>query len=491
MAGRGYLFHGKTSLTGVALGVAAWGIGAVSAWLLSNGAAVSPGQEGVAWVALCSLLFYTAYVIRLAKNCPDFFLISFQFLFGYWGASLGGVLIESGAYISEQFRYGFQNGATLHLVLYSVLLVAVARPIFHALRAKIHIEGTVPEFYGITRVIATAINLLLLVLGGLSLATLAVRGTALTMGVDRFTLKATVLPAWMGSLDWYFIQLVFLSSLSAALFGKSSLFIRHSSRVGFLGALASLVLYGEKYTGLVNTTYVFLLPILLTSVREIRRPTAIWRALKRYLPLLVLIAAVSFSLIIYHYVNIYSQGGDPFEMLNRRLALQGHVWWGIDEQVLEGWNWADAQRHLVKEIDMFPSWAGPYPLDRGMGYLMTLVAPPELVNAYHARGVRFTMGYPAIALVLCGYGGLISFQILAAAILASYLAYFWKTIVNGQFVRSFIMLRVHFMMIEVFTMGQLYRLFGYQLATYVAVIVLLELTSVYLRSRGKAMPQWV
>jgi hypothetical protein len=443
----------------------------------------------VAWSAFASLLFFTLYLVRLFFRHPRFFVLIFLFALDFWGASLGSALIESGAYISEQLRYGYQTGSTVRLVFYSVILIGTAQ-FFYNLLVRRHMskEGAI-RFQRIPRTVGIIVNILLLGLVVFLLASFLIYGTVFEQRVDRFVYRAQIAPDWLIYISGYLYQLVFLSGLSLNTF-RQSRFIRVSSLVGFLGSLIVVILQGEKFTGLLLLTHIFWLPSILTSSWDSVRTGEAWRKLRRYIPLTFLVASASFVLIIYHYSNFYGSK-NTFEMLSQRLALHGHVWWGTDENVLSGRNSVDAMTQLEREFNPFASPEGRFSPELGIGFLMTLVAPWPVVQAYYDMNVRFAMGYPAIALYIFGYAGLILFQLIAGAILALFLLHFSRAILMGNFIRAFILLRLYFVLVEVFIMGELYRLYSYKVWIYLAALAVIGLVASQSRIKGKRMPQWI
>ena len=232
------------------------------------------------------------------------------------------------------------------------------------------------------------------------------------------------------------------------------------------------ILQGEKFSGPFASTFIFFFPVLLNYSLNIKQRLKIITFLKISVPIGVFIG-IATALILIQYQEIHV--GDPFELFKLRVAAQGQVWWGIDAIVYEGLTSKETEEQLYKELfDRSPAISGESS-EKGLNFLMELISPSEVIEGYFERGVRFSMGYPAITLFLFGYLGVLLSEFLIAPIFIILLVYAASKILKGHVLRAFICLRVILIPLEdVFLMGEFYRLFRVEVFAYIVMLILLE-----------------
>ena len=205
------------------------------------------------------------YCVVLFRLKPLFLLLAFLFVLGQVGSILSGVLIEAGAYISEEGRFGFPDGATLRLNLYFLVFLVAALLFFEVIRRS----GLLRSGHGRVHT-PTGLRIVVYVLAAAFLAYaflgLAINGSPLVEHHDRFSYwRTNRLP----------VLQVANNQLSTFVFLMSLLMSTRKRRMDRLYAVAFViltivyfVLVGQKFTAFVNVGYSFLLPIFGHALRS-------------------------------------------------------------------------------------------------------------------------------------------------------------------------------------------------------------------------------
>lgn len=409
--------------------------------------------------AIAALVSYVLLSALLYRFEPTFFLLSFLFIFGQFGALLSGVLIESGAYISEQQRTGFLTGATVWLCFYTTVFILVAYSLFQLFDGARNSRAFFVRYRVLknTRILTYALLLGVIVFVFIGLF---INGSPLLEHRDRFSY-------------WRFNTVPLLqpihNQLSTLIFalGLCFPFTRSRGERNFaffllLITLVYFVLQGEKYTALVLVTYSFLLPILMRvfAIRR-RRPS-----IKQAAIVGLVTGGILIPLILYQYSGTF-RSDTPITNLIQRVVLQGHVWWGTYDHYLNGTLPVEQNVQSAKELAALFSFRPAD--DTGMSYLMRVVSPEDLVARYKSQGIRFTMGYPAIGLAAFGQVGLIALQIVAAILFVAVAGLLLRSVRAARVLLAVVGYKLLFELNGVFGMGNLHELLTLKTALYVAL----------------------
>lgn len=412
--------------------------------------------------AVLGWLVVAAFAVVLVKLEPLVFVLSFLYFLGQFGAMTGGVLIEGGAYVSEQARQGFATGSTLRLALYWLFFIAVATLLFRRLgdRWGLRTGARAPHLSGAWR---WAIYALALAVLGVVVAGLVINGAPLIERTDRFSY-------WRGNAV-PFLQPVH-NQLSTVVFLLGIAFAftrRRQERLFVLALVASSLVYfvlqGEKFTALVHVGFGFVLPV---AALALARPGA-GISLVRLAMAGIAAMAVLTSLILFQYVTVFDADA-PVDRLVQRIALQGHVWWGVDERVAAGMLPVPPSTQRLREavalIDPRPAEH-----DVGMTLLMRTVAPEDLVQRYRRQGIRFTMGYPAIGLYLLGPAGVLALQVVAALLFVAVALYLVRSVTRARIVHAVVAYKLSYEVYAPFATGDLHELINPKLIVYAALLL--------------------
>ncbi len=309
------------------------------------------------------------------------------------GAVASLTVIESGAYITEQYRFGFNIGASGILALYAACFLTVAH---------IWISYWADRMSG--RVSRRATRVLGLYVVGTSV------GSVLFYGVV-FLRYGTALSdltrfAWLASLPNVLIDAHTLirSYIIPVAFALAGILLvvngwRRSWYVIFLALpLVCLFWAGDKFSG-------FALPLILGCVGV--GVGCIYAGVRPRIRLrqfgwIGVLGLLLLGIVAFGYIRSGAQ--NAVSAIADRLALQGHVWFGIFDR-LGGAPGVDFFTMVRDNTLSTPS---------GLDALSYLVSDPNFVHERLGRGVTFTMGGPATALAALGtWGGLIAFSATA------------------------------------------------------------------------------
>jgi hypothetical protein len=176
--------------------------------------------------------------------------------------------------------------------------------------------------------------------------------------------------------------------------------------LALLIGVGMLVLFSDKFSGPVTCLTYFAMGYYVVRALD---PSAA----KRHIGLgrTILIAPIVAGLLVattwYGYAAI--NGKQPTQIKqaieNRALGLQGHVYFGIDRATVVDHSDTVTAGDFLKQ-DHEPDNPG------GLVELMYQVSPRNFVASMRAAGIRFTNGYPAIAVAAFGFWGAVGVQVL-------------------------------------------------------------------------------
>lgn len=435
------------------------------------------------WLSICSFAVFTIILGYIVKNNFVFSVLAFPFFFSYWGSALAGIFIENGAYITEQGRLGYATGSTFRLVVYSALMIFSALFSYSLLSRLWLMPGKGRDHARNASAPYIFIIFLHLAVVAVFAMSFLVYGTAVGNGVDRITYRNNFIPGWLFYLVGIVIQMVLLTSISRNMAGDRKL-IGRLSLIAVASTIVVLLLQGEKFSGIVLIVLYTATP--LVAYKCFKCGKCDMSNYRKQLGYVALILMGSIFVVFVQY-GLVEDETNPFLNFANRIVLQGHVWWGIDEAV----------KSSRSEIGQFESeFYGPrrevyISPDHGLGLLMSSVAPAAIVNEYFSNNVRFTAGFPAIALYIFGYNLLWIVQIVSGLLVGAFLLLFAGALSEGHLVRSFVILRAYIYLSDVFGMGELYKLFSFKVLLYLAVLFGIYLVDALFRTSGRRLPRWI
>lgn len=330
------------------------------------------------------MVAYFLLILSIYFREQKLFWIMLPFSMFHFLAIVSSYYLEGGAYISEQEAYSYPTGGTIRLVGYMYVVFFVAYMVYVSLARLSRFSSDGRKQSGIYEVLLFAVVwLFILVL----LAALLVFGSPLLAGIQRFEYWAEHPYPVVHSLLQYGFQFSFL-------LGVVQIY-RPRKKSGVLLAVFTFCvlngLYGEKFTGIFLVVLYYICGMYIASLVNMKG-----RFKVGFYQILVfgVIVALLFGLIYFHYSSIHAvQGGVVDSIVSRVFSLQGHTWWGIDSIMISG----------KEPVGMAPLVGSDGEIN-GVYYLMEQIAPEGIFKSYLARGITFTMGFPAILIYSVGYG---------------------------------------------------------------------------------------
>ena len=418
----------------------------------------------VPYAVACGLLIFMFLAIwgLLTLRMTGFAAVAFIALTQTW--TLGSCLyIESGAYITEEGIRGSFTGATFHLFLYdlwfftaylSILLVG------NQVRQR-KVPAPTP------RHVATPWKAIAVQAGATLAVTALFANLLASSAVPLLNSEATRFNFWTSYARFPIVGIV-LGHLSVGIAialgvtaastyaSRYSRVMRNWGAIVLILYLVYLALAGQKFSGLFLALIAYGLPSFLH--RNLRQ-----KVLALAGRALIVVVPAGLALVYIHYAHsqLTAYVGSPLgAILYRIFGLQGHVWWGTDYRVLFLKTAAPSLAHFVV----------------GMPALMHLVGT-SAVSSYLARGVHFTMGYPAISLYSLGPFAMLVELAISATFLGLLSLYIVSLINSRSVVRSIFAVQFLFWSYSAYTQGDLWRLFTLKALVAGTILLLVEVWS--------------
>lgn len=349
---------------------------------------------------ILALLLWTIGVVALAIADLRGVLALLYPSYALGGVLLSSTLIESGVYVTEQFRYGWNIGATPSFAAYALGFLAVA-----------HIGltftlGRNREFKncGQPRRYERMIVFLAVATSASYLLTFLIYGLGASHP-SRFD--------WLETLPPVVTQLTYVMGMYAvpslfALAGFYWMYFKQFKPFLLILSLPVLMILGtgEKFGAFLQAVILFVLGVTVAAYMRGETIRVNSKAVATTLTLLPLF----YVMLLVGYTRMGAASAQ--EALEQRIALQGHVWFGIFEKF-------DGSRAL-NPSEVF----GPDTFDRpsGLNMLSLLITDPTYVRDRLERGITFTMGGSPSVLGTFGFSlGLVLFAILGLSYVAAIL----------------------------------------------------------------------
>jgi hypothetical protein len=337
-----------------------------------------------------SVLLFCSYLFLLLTRDTLFFSMAFLIIFNFFAVAISTLMIENGAYLIEIRKEGYCTGATTRFVAYAILFLNSAYLAYALLLvpAVRKLTADRSEKGGGKNVWAFAI-LLIYSLIALYLLLVTLRyGSPLFLGLNRVNYWNLVAPAGTRYIVSLIPQLNILLG-TILLMDKPPIARKSILYLAGLGLLIQ-IFQGDKFSGLVLAAYFFFIPTLIQKFRTVNL-----KINYRFLFISITIASVFIGTTVLNYAKLGGSLEFAKWMFMDRVALQGQVWWAIDE----GYTGLKPVSYVLKHILGF----GAADYERGLYHLMAVISPSDVFLAYFTGGGSFTGGFPAIFTVSFGY----------------------------------------------------------------------------------------
>jgi hypothetical protein len=406
--------------------------------------------------AIVSVVIITIALYLILTLDTQYFLISFLLLFGSLSVTVSCLIIEAGAYMIEVQEQGYITGATTRYALYALIFHLGAYILYALFRRGNNLLSPSIEFKPNPKIII-GFYILLLSIVVVLLGIIIVYGSPLTLGMNRTRYWKSVAPPGTMYLNSFLPQL----SLVSGIFLTQIRQIPYRKVVYYIFSLTLLtqILQGEKFSGLVLSSYFFLLPTLFFRYRLsnlIVTTSLLFKSL--------LLITVAMIIVLINYALLL---GDPLLaliLIGNRISLQGQVWWATDRLI--GIDFTSIN-FIVHQTLGF----GASEYNRGLNYLTNLIAP-SISHFYFDSGSRFTAGYPSILLLGTGYLYGVPLVLLSGGLMGGVFYILNLVIARKKVLFTIIGLKLFFAMYLAFSMGDLYLIFSLKFIIFIIFSVL-------------------
>jgi hypothetical protein len=359
------------------------------------------------------------------------------------------LLIESGAYVSEQYSFGYNNQSFLYFSIFSFTAVLIFIYLFRNKFIAIKYLRNQNYFYSISIIYAIILFYAI----------------STNPEYTRFNIFENI-PNSVARILWLYSDIYSYVYIYSIIKEKSI-----HKKLSLLAAYSTLqYMRGSQFGGYFFAVIYFLISLTLQS-----QISQVLIASKNYLKKYQLIFGVCLSGIAIYYAFSYKsdQIGGVLELFNRA-TLQGHLFWGTVNILNSSGRSIPQLSTIVGNVLSFNSPITS--IEYGLGYLMYQVSPIHSQSLIDS-GARYTAGYPAILMLHYGYSAAFILHIIST-ILYAFLINLMYYILNFKSLIVFI-ISIKFLMFylnEYFYMGEYH---DFNLRNLIMLIIFMTLLTIH------------
>jgi len=159
-------------------------------------------------------------------------------------------------------------------------------------------------------------------------------------------------------------------------------------------------------------------------------------------------------------------------VVHRALAMQGEVWWAVDNDVsvsgpYDDHSWKDELAYIVSPDEASTDQGG-------MRYLMIKILGPEIAYSICDTGYLYTMAYPAILIATSPYVVALLIQFVAGVIFFVFVYYLFFCVAYGRYARAMLALLVTFPFTVAMATGNFFVFCTCGMSVKIAILLYLE-----------------
>jgi hypothetical protein len=439
--------------------------------------AIAVAIPNIASTILATLLYLVA-LTRVFKKSPLGFLLFSPIIFLHFTALISINAIESGAYMKEMGRVGYESAASATWAIIAIMFIAVATSVFSSgsgqsnePSAKLNVQRH--AFIGTwVAPLVVSVFILWLILKGVT------SGFPLIDGIDRFAYRRAVGdPLTLNILNLKIVIAAFVG-LSAA--NCSTRIGQYSHHGVFIAYLLTSFLFGDKFFIIVSSSLYYV------AVQLAFHPEIIDRQAKRFFfPALVsLLAAIAMTVYIYSGQGTYS-ADKTFDLLLNRFAAQGQLWFIAFN---ENFHWVTFDTHSaldnIRSLVENPHQDYVFEKRLSAFHFIETYAPSKMFLSFIGnQGFVAPVGvFEAYMLELFGFIGCLVFVTLAGGMLGYIARYIRYAIFSGN---PFTILLPAYLLVQFYYLiaaGTFYNVFGTSaFKAYLAFALLQSAVSYWIR----------
>ena len=395
-------------------------------------------------ISFILFVIYIAYLIYLKSL---YFIKYFAFIFGAIIAINGTAIIEfiSDLYLVKLHCYSnFVGSLPLHILSYWSLLIGFKYyDYYNGIELTINLLSQIYNNVN-TRYLKKVNFFVLLIYLGLFLQ--VIFNPAFLLGIDRFTYAQifTMSPFWL-KLDHVSHILLIIPIL---------LIIKEKYKIAYLTLLFYIFYYiwnGNKFGPFFNLFYIWILlyyPVLLNKdliyIRE---------KLNKILKISIAIFCLTLLIVSTNVNNLENY------ILNRS-SQQGQLWWKtfdiIDGNIYFDEIDGEIMAMIYAESDISKNIGSRH----GIYKIMYLTAPVNIIDTKLSTGSRYTEAGYASLYYYFGCVGVVFASVMISMIISFTINKFLKSVIEGDYIASFILLRIIFLertFLSMFLLNDLFK----------------------------------
>lgn len=396
------------------------------------------------------LLLCVGYIRRTVALLPLTVFVLYQAI---W-LLVSTAYVEQGVYLTDTQTVSYFNGSTIRLGIFWIVFFGGSLLGFNLCRRlgwmperKDYLsleDSAIRQFNGLFYTLSMLVCLALCAILALNLA---LSGTILTNSdITRFNFYRDYSAIGFAQYISYAQGAICLYA-GMVLAYRRTVFSKVLAGTIFVFQVLYLWLIGNEASAFMTSTLFFILPLLAKYLAgtdniasKLRRVTVLCTVM--------VVAVLAIKYLSSIGTTIYGAENEN-SFAYRFLALQANTWWNVDRLAIAGGLFDVDQ--WFKEISQIYSGAGTS--GYGIWYLMEQIMPqPEYLRYVLGNGT-LNAGYPAINVAIIGYFMGSVMTLLDGILFAFACVYFYRKIMNGQFVCACLMAIVFNQVVRTFTMG--------------------------------------
>ncbi len=435
------------------------------------------GENNIMFLYGAAVIIWLMFLcIFVYKASSEYFFIFIYLFFTHIWMIISNLFIENGVYLIQTFRQGEATGATVRLLMLdTIFFVVVCFSLkllskHKTIREEIYVNVDNTEE-------GNNVNLWLNIMLFVSLYCLLdvlVSGNIFTNSAIN---KGNYYALFSRLPFAYYLDLMAVCfAFIAGMIFWESLKQRNKKRIIKIISIITITILYRFLRGLTFTTnfiYIvsFVTPIMLHfRIRHLKINKKIFAIMGFVLAILIAVKVNDFST---NYSNAYAGVKNTEtafgKLIYRGLALQGEVWWGIDDMVVN--KNANDISQISNEVKSIVDSDEVY--KSGIYHLMTMLN--HKFSRDGSDNLTLNCGYPAIIISIFGYSPITILIIIVEAFLyAVIIVYTYKITMKKRYAHAFFAYGILSDLNVAFIMGGLYYFFTTKIILCLCGLILLN-----------------
>jgi hypothetical protein len=412
---------------------------------------------------------FVALVWRMYKDSPYALMpvASIALVLAWQGVSVA--YLETGAYSPEILLTTYKTGATVRYVLAICAFILAYWAVFRGVVNRRWIAAHQGDAQSMSHGERLAAPLIWICL----IAILVLLGYAPREAIDSRTKFLLDNPVYLR--DWLLnYQPYFTLILGYATGVTSKTRTRVLGYVSLLLMLSTLYLYGDKFSGITETFFLFCLPFLALAkfrpmARQVFGLTMRRQVLIAASVLLLLVSAGLLRQIQYLQKTGAESLGTQY-LSQRVFVLQGGIWWNTDNLAIHGAYQPGFRQFadFVRGENYFEDSSLMYLMSRTIGYDLTY-------KIFMIDDSLFTGTFPAIFYEIGGKFGPVLFSALSGIVIALSAGYATRKILQGQVLLTIVALSIYLPICNIASAAEFVPLASFGLLAKIGIVACMEL----------------